>query len=299
MKKSLAMNLFRPEGEAVSAVFIVHGMEEHRRRYEGFARTLASHGIAVMTYDLPGHGESVEDGEPSGWFGEKNGWKTLVDSAVQAALYMRHKYPDIPLWYFGHSMGTMIGRCFLQENDTLVDGMILSGPPAYNQAAPLAKPLAASIKAVKGGKGHSRMLDNMMTGTFNKGIKDPKTPNDWISYNEENVMKYYNDPDCGVPFTIQGYMDLVDGMIQMNDSDLYLCSVPELPIYFLAGEDDPCRGGDKGFEESMDVLKKAGYTNIHSKVYPHMRHEILNEKDHDIVVNDILDIIAHGLEAED
>ena len=295
MKKSLAMNLFRPEKEAEAAVFIVHGMEEHRRRYEWFARRLAENHIVVMTYDLPGHGDSVEEGEPSGWFGEKNGWKTLVDSAVQAALYMHRHYPDLPLWYFGHSMGTMIGRCFLQENDTLIDGMILSGPPAYNNAAPLAKPLASSIKAVKGGKGHSKLLDNMMTGTFNKEIKNLETPNDWISYNKDNVQRYYHDPNCGVPFTIQGYLDLVDGMIQMNDSDLYLCSVPDLPIYFLAGEDDPCRGGEEGFNTSMDVLKKAGYTNIHAKVYPHMRHEILNEDDRDIVAADIIDIIQNGL----
>ena len=291
MKKRLAMNIFRPEGDAQAAVFVVHGMEEHRKRYQWFAETLAGQGIAVMTYDLPGHGDSIEEGEPSGWFGKKDGWKTLVESAVQAALLMKNHYPDVPVWYFGHSMGTMIGRCFLQENDTLIDGMILSGAPAYNEAAPLAKPLAESIKAFKGGKGHSKMLDNMMTGTFNKGIENPQTPNDWISYNEENVRNYCADPMCGQPFTIQGYIDLVDGMIQMNDVDLYLCSVPDLPIYFLSGEDDPCRGGDKGFAESQNVLKKAGYTEVHARLYPHMRHEILNEKDHDQVVQDIVDII--------
>jgi alpha-beta hydrolase superfamily lysophospholipase len=252
MEKRLAMNLFRPQGEAKAAVFVVHGMEEHRKRYEWFARTLADHGIAVMTYDLPGHGESIEEGEPSGWFGAKDGWKWLVESSVQAALYMKRHVPEVPLWYFGHSMGTMIGRCFLQENDTLIDGMILSGAPAYNQAAPLAKVLAASIRTVKGGKGHSKMLDNLMTGSFNKGIENPQTSCDWISYNQENVRKYVEDPLCGDPFTIQGYMDLVDGMEQMNDVDLYLCSVPDLPIWFLSGQDDPCRGGDEGFNASMD-----------------------------------------------
>lgn len=293
MEQSLAMNLFRPEGEVRAAVIVVHGMEEHRRRYVPLADALTADGCAVMTYDLPGHGESVAEGEPLGWFGKKNGWQTLVNSAVQAALYMKKKFPDVPLWYFGHSMGTMIGRCFLQENDTLIDGCILSGAPCYNSAAPAAKAIVSAVKAVKGGKGHSKMLDNLMTGTFNKDIRNPRTPCDWIAYNTDDVDAYVADPLCGVPFTVQGYGDLVDGMLQMNDVDAYLCSVPDLPIWFLSGEDDPCRGGDKGFEASMDVLKKAGYTNVHSRLYPHMRHEILNEKDGDAVRRDICAIIRN------
>ena len=59
-----------------------------------------------------------------------------------------------------------------------------------------------------------------------------------------------------------------------------------MKILLLRGKDDPCVGGVKGALDSKKVLIKAGFTNIKNIDYDNMRHEILNEVDHEKVYND-------------
>lgn len=295
MKFNLEARVYRPEGEVYAAVVVVHGMEEHSLRYRDFARYLADHGIFVFTYDLPGHGGAARSGNELGWFGEKGGWQNLLDSVIQATEAVRKEVGNLPLWLFGHSMGSMLARCFLQENDTLIDGVILSGPPCYNPLAPGALALTAALKKVKGSKGHSRLLDKSITGAFNTVIEHPRTGFDWLSHNEDNVDAYIADPLCGNPFTIGGYHDLLTGMVMMQSVKSYQCSSPSLPVYFIAGDEDPCIGGPDGFNASVQVLQKAGYENVHTRLFEGMRHEILNEDNRQEVYDCVLNtIIGQG-----
>ncbi len=287
MKYDLAYSVFRPENELKAGVMIVHGMSEHRKRYDGFAQYLADRGYGVVTYDLPGHGESK--GETLGWFGETGGWDTLVDSVSDAFDRLKTEFPDVPYVLFGHSMGTIVGRCWLQKHDHDIDACILSGAPNYQPAARIGTVLGKVLAAKNGKKGHSSVMDQMVTGNFNKSVKDPRTPLDWLSFSVENVDKYIQDPLCGFPFTIQGYIDELTGLQQMSVSKDYCCIKPLLPIYFFAGEQDPCIGGVKGLQSSVETLRKAGYSNVSYKLYPNMRHETLNEADHDIVYKDVAD----------
>lgn len=288
MKFQLSYIIHNPESEPKAVVFIVHGMQEHKERYAWFARYLNDRGYAVITYDLPGHGQDT-DKENLGYFGESDGWNTLVNSAVEIATIAKKEFPNIPCVYFGHSMGTMIGRTFLQKYDGMIDAMMLSGCPCYQSAAGLGKAIASIVVKTKGAKGHSKLLDTLATGSFNKAIENPRTDLDWLSYNEENVDAYLADEYCGVPFTNQGYLDLFMGMIQMNDKSSYRMANPTLPLFLFAGEDDPCTGGNKGWMDTVSKLRNLGYTNLEEKRYPHMRHEILNEVDNAIVMQDATD----------
>lgn len=291
MNNHLSYRIFKPESDVHAVVFTVHGMQEHKERYTDFANYLNVRDIACITYDLPGHGETAGSEENKGWFGEENGWKTLVDSAVDIAGLAQREFPDKPVVFFGHSMGTMIGRVFLETYDGLIDAMILSGAPCYNPGCIIGKATAAVIGKFKGKKGKSVLLDTMATGSFNKAIQNPRTNLDWLSYNEKNVDAYIADDWCGFPFTIQGYQDLFELMIRMNDVSLYRCSNPDLPILFFAGEDDPCIGGEKGFQNSLKTIEKAGYDNVENRLYPHMRHETLHEEDANTVMKNTADWI--------
>ena len=275
-EQNLSYIFYRPETEAEAVVFCVHGMQEHKMRYDAFAKYLNENGIACITYDLPGHGKSAKDGKP-GYFSDQDGWKTLVNSAVEIAKMAKEEYPDLPLIYFGHSMGTIIGRVFLQEHDDLVDGCILCGIPCYQSACRIGILLAKTVVKMKGKDSQSKFLENLATGAFNKVIDNPETDVDWLSYNKNNVQDYINDELCGVPFTSQGYLDLFTLMSKMGNLSLYQCKKPDLPIYVFAGEDDPCIGGKKGFEDSIQRLRNAGYKHIDTKLFTHMRHEVLHE----------------------
>lgn len=285
MSESLGMSVYRPASQPKAVIQIVHGMSEHRKRYDDFAQYLKQLGYAVVTFDLPGHGESVA--EVKGYFGEKDGWQHLLYATHQVTEKIKEEFPDTPIVLFGHSMGTIVARCYIQTHDDELKGLILSGVPNYQPAAKLGQIIGNVLKYFKGPKGHSKLMDFMVTGAFNKAVKDPHSPVDWISYNKENIHRYLDDPDCGFPFTIQGYIDELEGVVQMHDVTKFQCKNPSLPIFVFAGEDDPCRGGDQGFDDTVATLKKAGYQNVEAKLYANMRHEVLNEVDHKIVYEDI------------
>ena len=65
----------------------------------------------------------------------------------------------------------------------------------------------------------------------------------------------------------------------------------EMPILLISGKDDPCTGGEKGREQSRALLERAGFRNISVITYDHMRHEILNEADHEKVYRQLLDFL--------
>lgn len=286
-----AYRIYKPEHTRAS-VFIIHGMEEHKERYVPFAEYLKEHDIAVLIYDLPGHGDIPK--EDMGWFGEKDGWKELIRSAVDAAMTLKKEVPGVPLFCLGHSMGSMIARNFLQRYSELIDGLILSGAPCYQPGASAGKAVAKMIALKNGKKGHSKVLDSLSTGSFAKTIENPRTELDWLSYDEANVDAYIADEKCGVPFTVQGYIDLFELTSRMHDVKAYNVVKPELPILIATGEDDPCTGGIKGVQDSVGTLVSAGYHCVETKTYPHMRHEILNETEHMQVYEDILNWIeAH------
>lgn len=278
MSQTVAMSVFTPAGKPSAVITVVHGMAEHRKRYDAFAKYLQKNGYAVLTYDLPGHGESIgEEGVP-GYFGADYGWQNLLQSAVEAVKEAGRRFPNTPVVLFGHSMGTIIARCLIQEHDDLIDGLILSGAPNAQSAAEIGRRIAGLLAGLKGKKAHSRLLDQLVTGNFNKKIKDPKTPLDWLSFNEQNVADYQNDPLCGFPFTVQGYADELEGLVRMAKQERYAVKNRDLRILAFAGEEDPCIGGNEGWSKTLALLRHAGYTDIEARLYPHMRHETLNEK---------------------
>ena len=52
---------------------------------------------------------------------------------------------------------------------------------------------------------------------------------------------------------------------------------PDVPIRFIAGTDDPCIISEKDFQKAVNFMRQRGYRNVSDKLYPGMRHEILNE----------------------
>ncbi len=293
MLENISYKIFEKDNPK-ACILIVHGMMEHKERYNEFAEYLNENDFAVFTYDLPGHGDSCQK-EDRGYFGAKNGWSNLVNSSFEMVRLAKEKYPYKPIIYLGHSMGTMIGRCFLQKYDNLIDAMILSGAPVYNKAAPLGKLIAQSVIKTNGKKGRAKVLSKLALGSFNANIVNPRTPVDWLSSNEETINAYLNDEKCNFSFTNQGYYDLFNGMTKMHKASLFRVNNPDLPIYFFGGEDDPCLGGLAGVDDSVDSLKEVGYKHIDIKLYPGLRHETLNEKCREDVYKDVLEWIKNNV----
>ena len=132
-------------------VQVVHGMEEHKERYEDFSLFLNSCGYTVITADLCGHGSSVPK-ENLGFFNEKNGYQILLQDVMIVRNYIRKHYPDKPVYLFAHSMGTIISRVVLQKHSADYDKVVLSGYPNFQYGAYAGIFLSSVLSAVHGPK---------------------------------------------------------------------------------------------------------------------------------------------------
>lgn len=293
--KIIAQTIYRPNKKAKAVIQILHGMSEHRKRYEEFAQVLQNQGYVVVINDHRGHGDSVTSSEDYGYFDHEKGWQKVLKDVEEIMQKTKQEYPDIPYIMLGHSMGSLLARSFIKRYDSELDGLILSGAPNYNKLAPIARQLAKLIAAVKGDHYRSRLLDKMSFGAFNEKIASPRTKSDWISKNPDNVDTYLADPACGFVFTARGFEDLLYGMQDMHDLMRWNLKNPKLPILFVAGEDDPCTGGKKGLEDSEKTLREAGYSDIELRVFRGLRHEVLFEEEKEQVVKEILDWLTRKI----
>ncbi len=281
----LCLHIFECEN-AKGVIQIAHGMEETQTRYENFANFLLHNGFTVITADMRGHGKNCSQ---LGFFNDKNGDNYLIDDMVTIRNYIGKLFPNQKYYLFSHSMGTIITRVLLQEYSNEYSKVVLCGYPYYQSMVGLGLFLANIICFFKGKKSKSKLLRNLTTGAFNKCIKEPKTPIDWISYNQKNLLDYKDNPLCGFGFTSSGYRELLKLMKRMGNIKKYKNINQDLKILLISGNDDPCAGYEKGTQDSYNRLKKAGFNNIKKIGYEKMRHEILNEINNEIVYKDVLD----------
>lgn len=273
--------------DAKAVVQIVHGMEEHKERYFAFAEYLADNGYNVLVSDLRGHGSEAPK---LSHIADKKGHQLLIEDQRAITKFIKEKYPNLNVILFGHSMGTIISRVLLQEDSKEYSKVVLSGYVNPNPVSGVAVMLGNIVKTFKKKDGHSKLLTTLAMGPFAKAVKDRKTDLDWLSYNEDNVKAYIEDPLCGVEFTVGSYDALFHLLNQMGKAKKYH-NVNDVPFLLVSGKDDPCTGFDKGRLNSKKVLTKAKFTNIEVITYDNMRHEILNEKDKLNVYQDILNFL--------
>lgn len=266
-----------------AAIQIVHGMSEHKERYDEFARFLTERGYTVITSDLRSHGQSSWPDGTLGYFGS-DGIKTLVQDQKAVNQNIRGRYTGLPVYMFAHSMGSLIARNYLCQNDASIQKLILSGAPCYQNGCGFAVTLCKILRAFSGDKGH-----NAIIRSFAPKGKNKANPNEWLSYNAENVKAYDNDKMCGFYFTNSGYLTLYELDRNLHRYEDYELHNSKLPIRFFAGKDDIVTGGAKGLQDSADSLKRAGYQDVGIRMFEHMRHEILNEDNRSTVMADAAD----------
>ncbi|MCI8387663.1 MAG: alpha/beta hydrolase [Clostridiales bacterium] len=286
---TLSLRIYTAESP-VAVVQIAHGMEEHQGRYSDFAEYLTTRGFTVVTADMRGHGETVAPSE-LGWFADRDGWKLLVADQLAIRDFISERFPDLPVYLFAHSMGTIISRVVLESASKRYDKVVLSGFPCYQTGTEFGIFLARTISAIRGSRHKSKLLQTLSTGMFNRAIESPATDFDWVCKTPESVQKFIDDPLCGFGFTSSALGDLFKLVSLMHDPKKYVDVNVALPFLMVSGAEDPCTGGEKGRADSIGVLRRAGFSEIKEIAYPDMRHEILNEREHMKVYEDIANFL--------
>lgn len=266
-------------------VCIFHGMAEHQLRYKKFAKVLNDNGFSVLTIDHRGHGESLFDGHLKGYFADEDGWHRNLED-LHAIISMT-KPTNVPFVLFGHSMGSLVARSYLKKYANELSALYLSGSPDESPMASAGMMVAKTIRLLKGKKHASPFMTNLSFGSFNKAVVNPKTSNDWLSINEENVKKYNDDDLCGFDFTTQAYVDMLQGIQEVYHGNDWKVSNPDLPIHFESGELDPCFLPN-GLDRAVKRLNECGYKNVDYRLVKDCRHEIFNDIKQDEVMNDFV-----------
>lgn len=271
---------WEPDGGSVRAVLqICHGVAEHIARYDAFARYLNGLGIAVVGHDHLGHGLSLPEGGTPVYFGESNTWNTVVDDIYVLHQRIRLWYPDVPLCIMGHSMGSFLTRTYLIRYPGTVKAAIIMGT-GWQPKAVIAGGMAVAkaVGAVVGENGTSDLVTNLAFGAYNKLFAPNRTSCDWLSADEGNVDAYMADPLCGADATVGLFRQMLSG-IRFNQKLSNLRQMdPRIPVLFVAGEKDPVGDCGNGVRRTYQEFRRAGVQNCTLKLYPGLRHEILNEK---------------------
>ncbi len=272
-------------------VQLVHGMAEHIERYDSFARFLAGLGYVVFGHDHIGHGKSVGSPDELGHLPLRGGKEILLEDVLRvrkAALAFVREDGSLPLFLFGHSMGSFVARVSMARNPEGLAGVVLCGTGNQPRAVSLAgRTLSRLIGAFRGGEYRSKAVDSLVVGSFSSSIEDARTPNDWICTDPGVVDAYEADPLSGQMFSVGGYATLTD-LTQEAASKASAAAVPDsLPLLFIAGAEDPVGSCGKGVQAAADLYRGQGVEDVQVILYPHMRHEILNEPQRSLVYADV------------
>lgn len=272
-------------------VQMAHGMAEHKERYLEFMNFLARHGYIAIIHDHRGHGKSIRSKEDRGYFYEEKA-EYIVEDLHDITLSLKARYPKLPVYLFGHSMGSLVVRKYIKKYDKDIDKLIVCGSPSKNPLAPFAISLVNFVEKFKGDHHRSAFINNLAFNGYDKKF-DENNPNCWLSENKDNVLEYNENENDGFIFTCNGFKNLFTLMKDVYDEKGWAKNHLDLPILFIAGANDPVIISKEDWRQAQVFLNQIGYKNIKGKLYANMRHEILNEIRKEDVMNDILHFLEN------
>lgn len=283
-----------PEGEPKAVLQIVHGIAEYIERYDDFARYLTEQGIVVVAEDHMGHGQSINGEGIQGYF--HGGWFTAVEDTMTLLNGTRNAYPDIPYFLFGHSMGSFMARTVLcKYPDSGISAAIICGT-GWQSAAMLRAVIPVIDRVCKktGETKPNATLQNLVFGSYNRRVEHPRTEFDWLSRDAKQVDAYIAHPKCGFIASAGLLREMMKGILFIEQPENLAAMNKDLPVFFIAGGDDPVGSYGKGVRKTAEAFQKAGMKKVSTRIYPLCRHEILNEINKAEIYEDISNwIIEH------
>lgn len=285
----LVAMLYLPEQKIIGHVHVLHGMADHQQRYERFATFLTQQGYAVSTHDHRGHGQTAKrNGAPFGYFAAENGFEIVVDDVhrVIDAIREGHDWDTVTL--VGHSMGSFIARRYIQKYSEDVKKVILIGTGSINTSYRAGLLAARFMVKQKGALAPAKLLQQLSFGTYNSRIEPIFTESDWLSSDRAEVQKYLADDWCGFTCTNQLYVDLLSGIRLISKEQEINKIRKSLPVLLISGKEDPVGEYGKGVWRVAKQYYHAEFTHVAVHLFEHKRHEILNEKNNEMVYKTIL-----------
>ena len=271
---SLISNKEKPKG----VVHINHGMAEHAARYETFAKELAKAGYHAYAHEHRGHGETTAPDAPMGNFSNHEGWEKVIEDVNSVNAHIQTQHPDLPIIYFGHSMGAIIGLNYCMMHSNTLQAAALWNSGADGGILLFVYRVLLKIERMfKGSDVPSGVAMKLTFEDWNRKFAPNRTPCDWLSRDETEVDKYVADPLCGFATTTGLWLDVLKGIKNGNRNDELAKIRKNLPMFLLGGGADPCTNKGQAMTRLAHRLERTGIEDLRCKILPDTRHESLNE----------------------
>jgi alpha-beta hydrolase superfamily lysophospholipase len=275
-----------PPGEAKALVTIAHGLAEHASRYDDFARALTTAGYAVYAEDHRGHGARAREHGMLGNFGAA-GYEAIVDDLAVVCDTARTAYPNRPLFFFGHSMGSVLAQRFVQVHGSELAGAVFCGTFGAIDGLDAILGMADAAAAGTAASEPSTLQGQMFAG-FNAPFEPKTTGFEWLSRDEAMVRAYADDPLCGFPLTNAAMASMLHGFANAWSAKNEALVPTALPVLVVAGADDPAGAATGSLQALVARYRSLGVADLSVALYPGARHEILNETNRDDVYRDLI-----------
>ncbi|MBO5934846.1 MAG: alpha/beta hydrolase [Clostridia bacterium] len=273
----------------MGVVQISHGLTDHIDRYDRFARFLAENGYVVCGNDHLGHGKAAAEAGKLGDFGNQGTDIRMVDDMNKLAIIMKKKYADMPYYLLGHSMGSFLARLYAAQFGEGLSGLILCGTThlggKISMLSEWVLPFGEMIGADKYSDTGSEVLGKITARYFREDDESA-----WLSVSRENRDEALNDPYFDYPITNASAMMVAKILLRASADECYAGIPQGLPVMLISGGKDPIGFFGRGVLSVCDKYDVNG-ADTFMKIYPGLRHEILNEDDYESIYTDVLEWI--------
>ncbi len=285
--------IYVPACEPMGIVQLVHGFGEHSRRYLHMIVALMDAGFIVAADDHVGHGKTAIINDTWGDWGDA-GCHTMMEDEHSLMELTREKYPDLPYFMFGHSMGSMIARDFAATYGDELTGLIICGTPGiFRMTDEVAPKLQAAIDEGKAHESDPAFVGELMGWMFARCEEGAQLGNEWICHDPYVQKDHAEDPFDAFthPTHNISLLNFIE-MMKVIEGPEWAAKVPaDLPILNIAGDQDPVGEWGAGVYQVANWLVDTGHDVI-TRLYSGYRHEIHNYDDlKDEVENTIVDFL--------
>ena len=201
------------------------------------------------------------------------GFDGLIADVAQFGAGLRAQYGGLPVFLFGHSMGSFAAQVALLDHAAAWAGVVLSGSTALDAfAAAMANAPADAPAGLE---------------AFNAGFEH-RPGSEWLSRDPAEVAAYVANPWCGWAVPAAVLPALFEPAPRVADPARLAGIRRDLPVLIASGDADPLAGGGALIQLLGQRYHDAGLADVTVKLYLGGRHEILNETNRDEVTADIV-----------
>ncbi len=269
--------IYVPACKPVGIIQLIHGFGEHSRRYLHMIASFVEAGYIVAADDHVGHGKTAVENNRWGDWGDK-GFTTMVEDEKRLHDLVVKKYPGIPYFMFGHSMGSFITRQYLARYGSDLKAATICGTTGVWPN--LDENIAVVQKLVDEGKGEESdpTLGGLFMGwMFGRCTEGVKLGNEWICDDPYVQTDHAEDPFDAFtkPTSNRSWLYFLQMMKDITGEEWAKKVPTDVPIYNIAGDQDPVGQYGTGVYQCANWLADTGH-DVTTLLYTGYRHEIHN-----------------------